>query len=57
MLFRSVVVGTLLAHQAVLEDLAALPLDQLLEGGFVVPGLGQPGNLTTEDELLDKLPG
>ena len=29
-----VVVGALLAHQAVLKDLAALPLDQLLKGGL-----------------------
>ena len=52
-----VVVGALLAHQAIVQHLAALPLDQLLKGGLVVPGLGQPGHLTAEDIFLDDLPG
>ena len=52
-----VVVGALLAGEAVLEHLAALPLDQLLEGGLIVPGAVQPLDLPAEDIPLDDLPG
>ena len=52
-----VVVGPLFSHQAVQKDLPALPLDQLLKGGLVVQRLGQTGNLSGQDEFLDKLPG
>ena len=52
-----VVVGALLAGQAVLQNLAALPLDQFLKGGLIVPGAGQSLHLPAEDILLYDLPG
>ena len=49
--------GPSLASQAVLQNLAALPLHQLLKGGLIVPGAGQPLHLPAEDILLYDLPG
>ena len=52
-----IVVGALLAGEAVFQHLAALPLDQLLEGGLIVPGAVQSLDLPAEDIPLDDLPG